>query len=360
MNLVFTSDLSGLGGGEVGLVYLVEELAKSHQCLIVCKTEGKLVDVLKEKQISVLVCDYKNKEKLISTLMYLRKRMKQFKPDAIFSNDPTTSILMKIATARMDCNNYWICHGQWYKFGYGKKLLLKHSNSKIICVSNAVKRNLEEQGFNQLETIYLGAPLNRFNLKTSLSFRKELGIELGVPLVITVARFQEIKGQKRGVEVAELLQKHNIPFVYAFIGGSVFGNDSDAAYEDEVKRLAKDKDLFNKRVFFVGERDDVANIMREADLLIIPSENESFGVVAIEALAAGLPIVSTPNDGVVEILENDKRFIAASRDPQDLFYLAQNLLSDDELRRRVGQEMLVLSNKFKVENTSNAFVEAIK
>ena len=360
MNLVFTSDLSGLGGGEVGLVYLVEELAKSHQCLIVCKTEGKLVDVLKEKQISVLVCDYKNKEKLISVLWYIRKRMKQFKPDAIFSNDPTTSILMKMATAGMGCNNYWICHGQWYKFGHGKKLLLTHSNSKIICVSNAVKRNLEEQGFNQLETIYLGVPLSRFNPKTSLSFRKELGIEPDVPLVITVARFQEIKGQKRGVEVAELLQKHNLPFAYAFIGGSVFGSDSDAAYEDEVKKLAKDKDLFNKRVFFVGERDDVASIMREADLLIIPSENESFGVVAIEALAAGLPIVSTPNDGVTEILENDKRFIAASRDAKDLFYLARDLLNDEELRKCASRDMRVLSSKFKVENVSNAFVEAIK
>lgn len=74
MNLVFTSDLSGLGGGEVGLIYLVEELSKSHQCLVVCRTEGKLVKVLEEKRINVLVCDYKKKEKIFSALKRIRKK----------------------------------------------------------------------------------------------------------------------------------------------------------------------------------------------------------------------------------------------------------------------------------------------
>lgn len=360
MNLVFTSDLSGLGGGEVGLIYLVEELSKSHQCLVVCRTEGKLVKVLEEKRINVLVCDYKKKEKIFSALKRIRKKMKQFNPDAIFSNDPTTSILMKMATVGVICNNYWICHGQWYEFGYGKKILLKYANNKIICVSNAVKKNLEKQGFDRLEIIHLGVPLERFNLETSSSFRRELGIEESILLIITVARFQEIKGQKRGIEIATLFQEHNLPFAYAFIGGSVFGSDSDAAYEHEVKKLAKDKDLLDKKVFFVGERDDVAGIMREADLLIIPSENESFGVVAIEALAAGLPIVSTPNEGVTEILENDRRFIAVSKEAKDLFYLARNILSDDELRKCASRDMRELSNKFKIENISNAFVEAVK
>ena len=58
-----------------------------------------------------------------------------------------------------------------------------------------------------------------------------------------------------------------------------------------------------RNVIFLGERQDIPAILKEIDCLVIPSDNESFGMIAVEALAAGTPVLSTPNDGVSEILK---------------------------------------------------------
>ena len=58
----------------------------------------------------------------------------------------------------------------------------------------------------------------------------------------------------------------------------------------------------------MGERDDIPSVLKEIDYLVIPSDNESFGMIAIEALAAGTMVISTPNDGVSEILSYDEHF----------------------------------------------------
>lgn len=60
----------------------------------------------------------------------------------------------------------------------------------------------------------------------------------------------------------------------------------------------------------MGERDDIPSVLKEIDYLVIPSDNESFGMIAIEALAAGTMVISTPNDGVSEILSYDEHFLS--------------------------------------------------
>ena len=73
MNIVFTSDLSGLGGGEVGIIYLVEELSKENECLVICRTEGSLSESLHRLGITTAIVDYKDKKHLIAALLSLRK-----------------------------------------------------------------------------------------------------------------------------------------------------------------------------------------------------------------------------------------------------------------------------------------------
>ena len=68
-------------------------------------------------------------------------------------------------------------------------------------------------------------------------------------------------------------------------------------------------------------------------LLVIPSDNESFGMVAIEALASGLAVVSTPNDGVSEILDYHKELIAETNDSIGLKKVIESYISSQKIQK---------------------------
>ena len=97
MKLLFTSDLTGMGGGETGLVYLIEELRKSHICMVICGSKGPLVERLRKVGVDVVVIDYKNKTKLLGSLAKLKSEVVRFSPDFIFNNDPMTACFIHAA-----------------------------------------------------------------------------------------------------------------------------------------------------------------------------------------------------------------------------------------------------------------------
>lgn len=359
MRYVFISDLSGLGGGEVGIVYLTEELSKSGSCLVICRHQGPLVRTLEDKGIKTAIVDFKNKSRLPSSLVALRNEIANFRADAVLSNDPTTSLLAHLGLVGSGIPTFWISHGQWYQFDAIMRRCIRTWNRKILCVSESVRKNLARQGIYNTETIYLGVPTNAFKEAKPVGFRKELGIDASTPLIITVARFQKIKGQLKAVKTAKMLKEAGDSFCYVFVGGCVFGNADDSEYEQEVIRYAREEGLLEREVRFVGERQDIPGIMKEADLLIIPSDNESLGVVALEAMASRLPIVSTPNDGVGEILQNDRRCIASSNDAEGLFVLAHRHINDVDIREAVVADFARYGYRYDSKVVAGAFVKAI-
>lgn len=358
MKIMFTSDLTGLGGGEIGLFFLAQEIVKQNECLVVCKQDGKLVDKLNEHRIPVVVFDYKNK-KSPRNILTLRTIIKRFAPDAIISNDHKTSIIMKVASVGLGIKNYWFVHGQWYKFGLLKRFVLEKANNCMICVSKVVERNLKDQNFSKVLTLGLGIPVEKYQHAPNSSIRKEFGISTSTALIITVARFQEIKGQDLGVDLAYLLRMANYDFAYIFVGDCVFNNPQDEQYKMEVMEKVQHRGL-SDTVLFAGERGDVASIMQEADILVIPSRNESLSVVALEAIASGLPIVSTPNDGVRGIFDDDLSFIAKEASPEGLFELVSKQLSSDDLKEHIQKKYSHLRDWYAVGNIVDQMLVVIQ
>lgn len=360
MRIVFTSDLSGLGGGETGIAYLAEELiSKGHSCLVVCREDGPFVTLLIERKVPMVVLNYKDKGRPLVSLAKLRKVISEFEADVVLNNDPTTSLISFVSSFGLSISTYWIAHGQWYEFGKAKKTLLKFCNRKVLCVSEAVRRSLIEQGFARTATVYLGVPTEQFRNASPVGFRNQLGIEKSVPLIITVARFQKIKGQIKALRAAKMLKESGDCFCYAFIGGSAFGSEEDEAYRRKALQFAKEEGLFGKEVRFVGERKDIAGIMREADLLVIPSDNESLGVVALEALSSRLPIISTPNDGVKEVLRNNTLCIAETNDEKGLYKLVHAFLQDESAAETILAETEGYGARYQVDAVANGFIKAL-
>lgn len=91
------------------------------------------------------------------------------------------------------------------------------------------------------------------------------------------------------------------------------------------------------RVAFAGERRDVAELVRHADLFLLTSENESFGLAALEALASGVPVVATRAGGIVDVVrDGETGLLAPVGDVSALASALDALLTDEARRARLG------------------------
>lgn len=90
------------------------------------------------------------------------------------------------------------------------------------------------------------------------------------------------------------------------------GSESDA-----LQRLCDELDLHDL-VSFVGWRKDVANCLAAADVFVLPSRDEPFGIVCLEAMALGVPIIATRTDGPLEVLDPTTAILVERDDPDSL------------------------------------------
>lgn len=96
------------------------------------------------------------------------------------------------------------------------------------------------------------------------------------------------------------------------------------------------------KVRFMGRQDEIAQVISLADLLLLPSEKESFGLVALEAMACGVPTIGSEAGGIPELIDHGKTgFLAPIGDTETMAKYAVKLLTDERLVEEFRQACLV-------------------
>ena len=135
--------------------------------------------------------------------------------------------------------------------------------------------------------------LDRFRPGAGAGFHERLA-EPGESVLMHVSNFRPVK---RVVDVVRVFAKVRAvrPARLVMVGD---GPDRPAA-EEEARRLG-----VGDRVSFLGERLEVERLLAAADLFLLPSESESFGLAALEAMACGVPVIGTRTGGLPELVED--------------------------------------------------------
>jgi glycosyltransferase involved in cell wall biosynthesis len=151
--------------------------------------------------------------------------------------------------------------------------------------------------------------------------------------MIQVGRLEALKGHKD--MIAALAHLRDLPsWRYWVVGGPQ--RPSDLHYLNELERAVKQADLID-RVRFVGERTDVPLLLRAADVYCQPNARpEAFGISFVEALAAGLPVVTSGIGGACEIVDETCGVLTPPGDVQALAAALARVAGDAELRARLG------------------------
>jgi D-inositol-3-phosphate glycosyltransferase len=170
-----------------------------------------------------------------------------------------------------------------------------------------------------------GVNLDLFYPLAKAAARKKLGLDRSAVILLYVGRFDPLKGLSSLLEAIPHL-KNRLPIRLVVVGG-------DGANSPEFQAMVqKSRDLkIDKQVIFAGQTDqhDLPPYYGAADELVLPSRYESFGMVALEALACGRPVVST-SVGAVDSLIRQSRAGCIVADPASHSLAAgiQSVISD--------------------------------
>jgi len=165
--------------------------------------------------------------------------------------------------------------------------------------------------------------------------RREFGIPPNAPLLASVSRLFGQKGQRELLRALALVRQE-VPEVRLLIVGDDDVHVHGSSFTEELKVLARDLGV-DQRVVFTGGRSDIPQIMAACDVFSMPSFEEPFGLVFLEAMAMGRPVVALNNGGTPEVVEHGRSGLLAA--PFDVAAIAGHLvtlLTDGELRARMG------------------------
>lgn len=165
------------------------------------------------------------------------------------------------------------------------------------------------------------------------ALRNELATPHDAVVIVQASRFEPWKGHLDHLEALGHLVDLT-GWVCWIVGGTQ--RPAEVRYLDQLKRRATELGLHD-RIRFSGERSDVPQVLRAADIYCQPNSGaEPFGIVFAEALAAGLPIVTTAMGGAAELVDEACGAIAPPHNPALLSQRLRQLIADGALRDRLG------------------------
>jgi len=181
---------------------------------------------------------------------------------------------------------------------------------------------------NNIEVIYnfvncdLYKPESRPELRTCFAAH-------GEKILIHLSNFRPVKRTGDVIEIFLRVQK-KLPAVLLMVG--------DGPERSGAERLAHQYGIAHK-VRFLGKRDNIEELIGASDLLLLPSETESFGLVALEAMACQVPVVVSRVGGLPEVVTDGKEgYLVELYDVKTMAERSLEILSDDQRRLEMGRQ----------------------
>jgi N-acetyl-alpha-D-glucosaminyl L-malate synthase BshA len=207
---------------------------------------------------------------------------------------------------------------------------------------------------NEIRVIPNFVDLSRFSLKAKDHFKKAIAPS-GEKILVHTSNFRKVKRTQDVIRIfARVLQK--IPSKLLMVG--------DGGERSECEQLARDLGV-SENVRFLGKQDAIEEILSVSDLFLMPSESESFGLAALEAMACKVPVITSNAGGLPELnVEGVTGFLKEIGDIDGMADSAIYILEDEERLNRFKENALARAKEFDLSiilpKYENYYVEVIE
>jgi glycosyltransferase involved in cell wall biosynthesis len=239
--------------------------------------------------------------------------------------------------------------GRWFDH------LAYKAYEKVVCSSEGTRESMarwQPALENKLVTIPNGIDLSKYSGIALLRDKH------GRPIVISVGRICEQKNYAAALQAICLMRNQHTDYW-------IVGQDE---LNGQVQQLAATLGL-TERVHFLGFREDIADLLRQADVFLLTSHWEGFGLAAIEAMSASLPVVASNVPRIRELVgapENDKfrdrsayecGYLVDAKSPASIARTLDELVDDEALRCAVGRAAHERSQLFDISHTVESYLQ---
>jgi len=358
VTILFVTDTAAqVAGAERSLLALVESLpADDYRPIVWTFEEGRLTTLLREAHADVVV-------KPLGIIARTRNPLKLLLYSAFFAHgvislawvawrrrvsivhvNKNTLALVAVPAARLvGARALWHVRNPVRRFGRLGAWLVRLCHG-LVFVSEWVAAPFREafpDAQGKMHVVPEGVDPAPFQDRAAgQALRAELGIEPDQALVGTVGRITPWKGQDVFLRAAARLAGDWPQARFVVVGdciSSAAEREKDEAFRAHLRDLAEDLGL-GARVAFLGHREDIPAVMNALDVFVLPSRQEPFGLVVLEAMAAGRPVVATRAGGVPEIVRHEREALLVEPDDHEGMASAiARLLEDRELAGRLGR-----------------------
>lgn len=356
------------GGMEMHLPLLAEGLVKrGHEVLTVCHPQGRIVQRVRSKGLAYIpvAIDGYFSPKSTYRLSQITRRERIDVIHSHYSKDlwllvPAARLVGKVPVILTKHLASSVMKGDFlHRWIYS-------NTAKVIANSEFIRKNVIKGcaiSPEKVVTIHYGLDLQGYD-PTKVDgelVRREFRIDGDTKLVGMVGRFSPGKGYEDLLLAAREIVRELDRVIFLVVGEASVEQEE---HEQKIKRMATDLEL-SDRIIFTGFRRDIPQIMKALDLFVLPSHDESFGLVLIEAMAMGTPVVSTDRGGVIEIVEEGVNGLQVPpKDPLSLARAIITLLKDEKKRiafGRAGRERVEREFSWErmIQKVENVYYEAL-
>ncbi len=192
----------------------------------------------------------------------------------------------------------------------------------------------------EIKVIHNFIDFQRFKKSNKDHFKKAIAPN-GEKILVHISNFRKVKRVQDVIYVFKKLYEKT-PCKLLLIG--------DGPERQGLEELCRQVGLCHE-IRFLGKQDAVEELLAIADLFIIPSENESFGLAALEAMACEVPVISSNAGGLPEVNIHGKTgFLADVGDVDAMARYAWEILSDEKTHKKFRQNALAQAKKFDIEH----------
>jgi len=182
--------------------------------------------------------------------------------------------------------------------------------------------------------------------------RAELELPEGVCAIAMIARMHPIKGHRAMLHIMARVVARNPDAVVVMAG--------DGPERRACEALAAKLGL-ERSVRFLGARDDVPNLLAACEIVVVPSESEGLSLAAVEALAAGRPVVGFAGGGLSDVIEEGKTGFLVPHGDLDAFAARINMLiAHPEMRAAFGERALVAARRFALDTHVDELIDCYR
>ena len=373
MRFLFSSAYSGLGGGETIQLNLAEELVRrGMEAQLIVREEGEFAKRWRQLGQKVHIVPFRPASvyflPFFSSLSSVVRKMAdiiQSEQIQIAHGDYHSLPYLAPAAKRVGVPRIWICMGWWFhpkpwQRGFFRKI------ERLYALSNSVREGFfGTKPFADPQTmcvLHPGIHMDRFSPfikeEHSIKIRDQYGSDEKGLSVLHVGRFQDVKGHDTFQEIALLVTQH-FPKTRFIVAGENLQSDADNVYQQRILQMAKNDPILNDKITYVGYIEEMQQLYNAVDVAVCPSRFESYGMANLEAMACGVPVVSTNRGGPSEtIVEGVTGFLVPPRDTKQYADRILRLLEDPELRQEMGAAgRRHVEKNFSIQRSTDRFLK---